>query len=143
MGNFLDRIRSDIDERLAELHPLIDEHNSLEIAAKALGNAAASSASGSTAAPARRGPGRPRGSKTGTTAKARSAAVSAPRQGRRKGTGKRSAQALAAITDQPGITPGELASRMDVNKTYLYRVLPSLQSEGKITKKGRGWHPKS
>lgn len=62
-------------------------------------------------------------------------------RGRRRGTGKRAAEALAAITAQPGITVPELVSKIKVNQTYLYRVLPGLRQEGKITKQGRGWHP--
>jgi hypothetical protein len=32
---------------------------------------------------------------------------------------------------------------MGIQQNYLYRVLPSLQEEGKVEKKGRGWHPKA
>jgi hypothetical protein len=31
---------------------------------------------------------------------------------------------------------------MSIKPNYLYRVLPSLQKEGKIAKKGRGWEAK-
>ena len=37
----------------------------------------------------------------------------------------------------------ELAARMGIKQNYLYRVLPSLEEEGKVAKQGRGWHPKS
>ena len=81
MTDFLDEKRREINDRLAELKPLIDEYNRLEAAATALagvrGSAPASSRAAATpaapaaaAAPARRGPGRPRGSKT-TTGKRR------------------------------------------------------------------------
>ncbi|MGA9284656.1 MAG: hypothetical protein WBV85_04375 [Solirubrobacteraceae bacterium] len=78
MTDFLDEKRQEINERLAELKPLIDEYNRLEAAATALagvrGTAPASrtaaAAPAASAAPARRGPGRPRGSKT-TTGKRR------------------------------------------------------------------------
>ena len=42
---------------------------------------------------------------------------------------------------QPGITIPELAAKMGIKQNYLYRVLPGLQQEGKVTKQGRGWHP--
>ncbi len=29
---------------------------------------------------------------------------------------------------------------MGISSTYLYRVLPGLRREGKIAKRGRGWH---
>jgi DNA-binding IclR family transcriptional regulator len=46
------------------------------------------------------------------------------------------------VTGQPGITIPELAAKMGIKQNYLYRVLPSLEQEGKVAKKGRGWHPK-
>jgi predicted Rossmann fold nucleotide-binding protein DprA/Smf involved in DNA uptake len=76
------------------------------------------------------------------------AATAAPatrrrRAGRRKGSGTRSVQALSLVKGQPGITIPELAAKMGIKQNYLYRVLPALEQEGKITKQGRGWHPKS
>lgn len=65
------------------------------------------------------------------------------RVGRRKGSGTRAAQALSFVQGQPGITIPELASKMGIKQNYLYRVLPGLEQEGKLEKKGRGWHPKS
>jgi hypothetical protein len=106
-------------------------------------------------APGRRGPGRPRGSKNRATAAAETAAPAKPaaapaarggarrKAGRRKGSGTRAAQALSFVTAQPGITIPELAARMGIKQNYLYRVLPSLEEEGKVAKEGRGWHPKS
>jgi hypothetical protein len=163
--DFLDEKRREINDRLAELKPLIDEYNRLESAAAALAGVAGSS--GATAAPVRRGPGRPRGSKSRTTARrtttrttrgraargratagtraaAGATATAAPRRraGRRKGSGTRAAQALKFVTEQPGITIPELATRMGIKQNYLYRVLPGLEQENKINKQGRGWHPK-
>jgi hypothetical protein len=31
---------------------------------------------------------------------------------------------------------------MGIKQNYLYRVLPGLEQEGKLSKQGRGWHPK-
>lgn len=162
MTDFLDEKRREINDRLAELKPLIDEYNRLEAASKALagvrGSAPASSPAAAPAAPAapvRRGPGRPRGSKSRKTAAStrRAAAPVAPaaastaaprrRAGRRKGSGTRAAQALSFVTGQPGITIPELAAKMSIKQNYLYRVLPGLEQEKKIEKKGRGWHPRS
>ncbi|MFZ2049942.1 MAG: winged helix-turn-helix domain-containing protein, partial [Solirubrobacteraceae bacterium] len=61
----------------------------------------------------------------------------------RKGSGTRSAQALNFVKEQPGITIPELAARMGIKQNYLYRVLPSLEQEGKVAKQGRGWHAKA
>jgi hypothetical protein len=37
----------------------------------------------------------------------------------------------------------ELAAKMGVKQNYLYRVLPGVEQEGKLQKKGRGWCPKA
>ncbi|HTC59007.1 MAG TPA: hypothetical protein VK691_02705 [Solirubrobacteraceae bacterium] len=164
MTDFLDEKRREINDRLAELKPLIDEYTRLQDAAAALAGvggtgtaprAAASAPAASSATPARRGPGRPRGSKSRTTgarrgrppkaAKAAEATTAAAtprrRAGRRKGSGTRAAQALQFVSGQPGITIPELAAKMGIKQNYLYRVLPGLEQEKKIKKQGRGWHP--
>jgi hypothetical protein len=155
--DFLDEKRQEITNRLKELKPLVDEHKRLQAAASALaslgGSASSSSASAAGSAKVttrRRGPGRPRGS--GTRKKA--AAVAAPkaaskagrpvkrRAGRRKGSGTRAAEARSFVQGQPGITIPELAAKMGIKQNYLYRVLPGLEQEKKVEKKGRGWYPK-
>ena len=65
------------------------------------------------------------------------------RVGRRKGSGTRARQTLALVQGQPGITIPELAAKMNIKQNYLYRVLPGLEQDGKLEKKGRGWHPKA
>jgi hypothetical protein len=164
--DFLDEKRREINDRLAELKPLIDEYTRLEAAATALagvrGSSGAASSPAAPAAPARRGPGRPRGSKSRTTtgtkrrgrppgskkkaeattpAAATTTAATPRRAGRRKGSGTRAAQALSFVSGQPGITIPELAAKMGIKQNYLYRVLPGLEQEKKIKKQGRGWHP--
>jgi hypothetical protein len=150
--DFLDEKRREITDRLAELKPLVEEYNRLEAAASALAGVGRSTASSATTASTRRrGPGRPRGSvnRAGTAAKtpakaARKAARPAKRRaGRRKGSGTRAAEALSFVQGQPGITIPELAAKMGIKQNYLYRVLPGLEQESKVEKKGRGWHPKS
>ena len=42
---------------------------------------------------------------------------------------------------RPGITIAELADTMGIKANYLYRVMPSLASEGQVVKRGKGWHP--
>jgi ribosomal protein S25 len=166
--DFLDEKQQEISDRLNELKPLIEEYQRLEAAAAALDGLGVSAPSVSAPrvsvaapkatrkarkVPGRRGPGRPRGSKTKKTR----AAVAAPAEtaaptgrggprrkaGRRKGSGTRAAQALSFVQAQPGITIPELAARMGIKQNYLYRVLPTLEEEGKVKKEGRGWHPKS
>jgi hypothetical protein len=150
----LDRTRKGISRRLTELKPLVDEHHRLTEAAAALERIGGSAVSAIASAP--RGPGRPRGSgrkatgasgkapgrKPGRPAAKAGSAATKRRAGRRKGSGTRAAEALAFVKGQPGITIPELAAKMGIKQNYLYRVLPGLQKEGKVRKKGRGWHPK-
>jgi hypothetical protein len=75
----------------------------------------------------RRRPGRPRGSAT-------------TRRRRRGGT--RADQAVKIVADNPGITASEIAKRMKIKPNYLYRVMGDLQKEGRVSKRGRGYHPK-
>jgi hypothetical protein len=152
--DFLDEKRQEIAERLKELKPAVDEYTRLEAAAAALQGVGGSSTATATAAPRRRGPGRPRGSvsrkkatTTATAAPAKAAAKKAAkggrrRAGRRKGSGTRAAEALSFVQGQPGISIPELAAKMGIKQNYLYRVLPGLEQEGKVEKQGRGWHPK-
>ncbi len=150
MTDFLEQKRKEIVERLDELRPLVKEYKRLEAAAAALRGIPASrngaSASGGSTA-RRRGPGRPRGSKTRkTVASPASTPAAKPkgrkrRAGRRKGSGTRAAATLELVQAQPGITISELAAKMGIKQNYLYRVLPGLEEEGKITKTGRGFHP--
>jgi hypothetical protein len=86
--------------------------------------------------------GRPAG-KVGRPAGTGKVGRPAGKVGRRKGSGTRAAQAVSFVQGQPGITIPELAAKMGIKQNYLYRVLPGLEQEGKLEKKGRGWHPKS
>ena len=152
--DFLDEKRQEIAQRLKELKPAVDEYSRLEAAAAALqgvGAGTATTTATATAAPRRRGPGRPRGSagrkkaaapKAAAPAKATAKKAGRRRAGRRKGSGTRAAEALSFVQGQPGITIPELAAKMGIKQNYLYRVLPGLEQEGKVTKKGRGWHGK-
>lgn len=58
-----------------------------------------------------------------------------------KHTGDPKARVLALIKAEPGITTPELATKLSVKPNRLYRLLPSLASEGEVQKDGRGWHP--
>ncbi len=159
MTDFLDEKRQEITTRLKELKPLVDEFNRLEAAASALAGVLGSAASDATAVVTRRrGPGRPRGSSAGKKATKAAAAPAAKaaapkaaakaarpakrRAGRRKGSGTRAAEARSFVQGQPGITIPELAAKMGIKQNYLYRVLPGLEQENKVEKKGRGWYPK-
>ena len=126
MPDFLEEKRKEISQRLKELRPLVDEYHRLEAAEQALSGVGGTARTTTAAAPRRRA-GRPKGSGGG-------------RRGRPKGSGTRAIQALDLVKSRPGITIPELAEAMGIQQNYLYRVLPGLAEEGKVTKSGRGWH---
>jgi hypothetical protein len=95
------------------LRELDDERKQVEAALAGLGKST------------KRGPGRPRRT---------------PRRRRRGST--RADQAVKIISDNPGIKVSELGKKMKLNHpNYLYRVLPDLEKEGRIRRKGTGYHP--
>ena len=122
--DFLDEKRKEIEARLRELRPLVEEYQRLERAASAL--------SGVGNGRARRGTRRRTAGRRGT---------GGARRGRPKGSGTRSIQALELVRARPGIKIPELADAMGIKANYLYRVLPTLESEGKVAKRDGGWHP--
>jgi hypothetical protein len=119
MADFLDEKRKEIDARLRELRPLVEEFNRLEKAAAALAGV------GGTQAPTRR----------------RRSNGARPRRGRPRGSGNRAKQALELVRARPGITISEMADAMGIKANYLYRVMPTLQKEGQVKKRDKGWHP--
>jgi Ribbon-helix-helix protein, copG family len=73
--------------------------------------------------------------------RSRASALNRTERGHSRGPGSRKQQAMAKITEQPGITVAELASAIGTSSNYLYRVLPELQKQAKVAKHGRGYHP--
>jgi hypothetical protein len=123
MADFLDEKRKEIDARLRELRPAVDEYNRLEAAAAALSGVGG--AQRTAAVPRRRVSGD----------------GGASRRGRPRGSGNRAKQALELVRTRPGITISEMASAMKIQPNYLYRVMPTLESEGQVVKRDKGWHP--
>jgi CRP-like cAMP-binding protein len=119
LTNFLDEKRKEIDARLRELRPMVDEYQRLEKAAAALAEVDGG----------------------GTVRRRRTAARGSRRRGRPRGSGTRSLQALELVKARPGITISELADAMGIKANYLYRVLPALEADGKVKKRKKGWHP--
>jgi len=125
VADFLDEKRKEIQTRLKELRPLVDEFHRLEAAERALSGVEGKPAAAATTAPRRRRSTR---------------ASSNGRRGRPRGSGTRAAQAMSLVGERPGITIPELAEAMGIKQNYLYRVMPGLAEDGKVTKSGRGWH---
>jgi hypothetical protein len=117
MADFLAEKRREIEARMKELRPAVEEYEQLQQAAAALAGVRGNGRSRQARTPRRRSRGRPRGS------------------------GTRAKQALELVRARPGITIRELADAMGIHANYLYRVMPTLESEGQVVKRDRGWHP--
>ncbi|HEY7618994.1 MAG TPA: hypothetical protein VH834_04435 [Solirubrobacteraceae bacterium] len=127
MPDFLEEKKREIDARLKELRPLVDEYHRLEAASAALEGVPTGNSR--SAAPARR------------TRRRAATSTGTGRRGRPRGSGTRSKQALELVRSRPGITIPEIAQSIGIQQNYLYRVLPALQKDGLVRKEGRGWHP--
>jgi hypothetical protein len=133
MADFLDEKRKEIQARLKELRPAVEEYQRLEAAEAALsgfGSSSSSARATTAATPTRR-------------RRKTSGGGGGARRGRPRGSGTRASQAEALVRSKPGITIPELAEAMGIKQNYLYRVMPTLAEEGKVTKSGRGWHPRN
>jgi len=127
--NVLDEARDLVQKRLAELD---EERKRLERALAELGGKAT-----------RRAPGRPRGSKSASTASAAASTPAAgrPRKRRKRRGGTRADQAVSLIQGAPGISASDVAKQMKIKPNYLYRVLGDLEKEGRVKKDGRKYFP--
>jgi CRP-like cAMP-binding protein len=132
MADFLDEKKREIDARLKELRPLVDEFHRLEAASAALDGVGGAAGSATPARRARRRAATP----------SAAPAAGPRRRGRPRGSGTRSKQALELVRTRPGISIPEIAEAMGIQQNYLYRVLPALQKDGLVRKDGRGWHPR-
>jgi hypothetical protein len=126
--DFLEEKRKEIQQRLKELKPMVEEYRRLEAADQAL---AGVGNDGGGAAPSR-----------ARRSRRSSGSNGSGRRGRPRGSGTRAVQALELVRARPGITIPELAEAMGIKQNYLYRVMPTLADEGQVVKSGRGWHAK-
>ena len=130
MAGFVDNTVKEIDDRLRELK---EEVSRLEAARSALTGG-------------RRGPGRPRATRTTTRAQSTRRTTARRRPGRPRGrsrSGTRANQALELVRSTPGITIPQIAEKMGIEPNYLYRVMPRLATDGQVKRDGQGWHPAS
>jgi hypothetical protein len=126
MADTLNQVRRDMEKRLRELEPIVNEHAHLRQALDALKGAGSR-----VHRPSRNGAKRP-------VAPASKAAPT--RRGRPSGSGARAQEALKLVHVHPGITIAEMATKMKIAPNYLYRVLPQLEKSGKIKKHAKGYH---
>jgi predicted Rossmann fold nucleotide-binding protein DprA/Smf involved in DNA uptake len=127
VADFLDAKVKEIEGRLRELRPLLDEYHRLEAAAAALGGVEL-----------------PRSSRVRARGSVPRNGVSSARRGRPRGSrgeNTRAAQAVELVRTRPGITIPELAEHMGIKPNYLYRILPQLEEEGRVRREDKGWLP--
>jgi hypothetical protein len=122
VADFLDTKVKEIEARLRELRPLVEEFERLEAAAAALDGVEHRPHRAPVARATTNGNrrGRPRGSRGGNT---------------------RATQAVELVRTRPGITIPALAGEMGIKPNYLYRILPQLEEDGKVRREDKGWHP--
>ncbi len=135
-SNVLDEALDLVKKRLAELD---EERKRLERALAELGGTV-------TRRPGRppgsgRGPGRPRKNAAPAPAAGTTTATAPRKRRRRRRGGTRADQAVALVEQNPGISASEIAKTMKIKPNYLYRVLGEMEKEGRVTKKGREYHP--
>jgi hypothetical protein len=132
--DFLQQTQDGINGRLAELKPLLDEYERLRAAADALdGIPSANGAQTSRSRPGpRRGPGRPRGSRTAaasspsaSTAKPKGASTGRPgRRGRPRGGSKRAGEASSTSQRNPASRSLSLRSEWESSRTIYIGCSP-------------------
>ena len=127
MANALDQARALIETRIKELD---EERKRLERALSDLSGT-------------RRGPGRPRGSTSTGSGNGRRRSGSAPKRRRRRRGGTRAEQALKYLQENPGMTAAEISGKLGIKPNYVYRVMAELETDGKVKKQGKGYHPVS
>src|SRR5215210_2249933 len=124
--DLIDRIRNDIDSRLEELRPQIEEIPRLEAVLAAL-DAAGDGQSERTSTRTSRGGGRTRGSGAAATTTSR---TSRPR--RRAGRGQRREEFLQLVKGHPEITIAEAARQIGVSPPQISTLVRRLEEEGVI-----------
>ena len=130
-------LEATVAKRMAELKPMVDEYAELEQVAQRLGvkPAATAPAKSGSRSRSRGRSGKARstssnGSRGTTTARSRSRkpATNARRS-------ERAEQILAMAAEQPGITVADVAKKMGVDATGLYRPVRRLLKEGRLRKR--------
>ena len=113
----VDAVVRDIEVRIDEIQPVVEEYERLIGALRLLRGDSAMRGPGGTRRPTGRKPGRPRGS------------------------GHRGGEALKVLRERPGMTVAEIASAIGTHRNYLFRVLPTLADQGLLVKEGPKWYP--
>ena len=134
MADLVGQIQRDIEKRLQELRPLIEEKEQLESVLAALTNG--SSVAAASAAPrARAAAGRSR------AASPRSSSERAPYAGgksRRAPRGANREAILSVVRERPGVSAAEVASITRIAKPTVHTTISQLKRKGILEPEGSG-----
>lgn len=150
--NLIEDFQTRIDARMAEIHPLVQEYHALQQLRGVISNLDAADVAahianfpipGLTGAP---GGANAAGESGGTTRAKRSSgakrgrprAAANPPATDRSGEGH-DEEIVALVTAEPGLTAAQLAERLDLPVSVLFRTLPLLQRDGLVRKHGKGF----
>jgi len=125
MADLVGQIQRDIEKRLQELRPLIEEKERLEAVLAALTN-------GSATAPAA-----PRARATTTRASAGRAPYAAGK-GRRAPRGANREAILAVVRERPGVSAAEVAEITRIAKPTVHTTISQLKRKGILEPEGSG-----
>jgi len=120
MSDLLKDIREQLDARLAELRPLVDEHGRLNAAMKALSETTPQAAGATPAS----------SPVTTTSARARKPPPAKPRKRAPRGANRQAV--LRAASERPGATRAELAAVSGVDPNTLSALLARLVKAGEL-----------
>jgi DNA-binding transcriptional ArsR family regulator len=127
MADLVGQIQRDIEKRLQELRPLIEEKERLEAVLAALTNGHGTS--GRTASPAPR-------SRPASTSSAR--APYAAGNGRRAPRGANREAILKVVRERPGVSASEVAEITRIAKPTVHTTISQLKRKGILEPEGSG-----
>jgi DNA-binding transcriptional ArsR family regulator len=125
MADLVGQIQRDIEKRLQELRPLIEEKEQLEAVLAALTNG--STAASTPAPPAR-----------ATTPRAVGRAPYAAGRGRRAPRGANREAILAVVRQRPGVSAAEVAEITKIAKPTVHTTISQLKRKGILESEGSG-----
>ena len=144
MADLLERVQRELDERLAQLRPLVEEARQLEAALEALEHDESSAR-----APRRERPATPPGllaeldAQRPTTRRKpvveQAPAQDEPQEVERHESDGRRRRVLAIITENPGTTAGTLALLLDTSIPAMGALLKRLEREGEVQRAEKGY----
>jgi ribosomal protein S25 len=148
----IDDFQQQIDARLSELQPAFAEYTALQQlreAIKSLDPEAAAAHVSMFALPVAGAPTvdgagpRTPAADGGSPARRRRARAAQAVQGPsvEDETAAHTEAAIQLVAQEPGLTANQLAERMGVPASVLFRLLPTLQREGRLRKQGKGYRP--